>query len=117
MARIERACGTKEASEVLAIKDKEMAVLPTPIPETFIKARKNRPAVPAVPTNPATELSSSVTSLLLTLEQQANKESALSAPELAAMRVLIGNAKALLAIAHFEMPEAQAAADMLVDAL
>jgi hypothetical protein len=54
---------------------------------------------------------------LLTLEQQANSESAVSSPELAAMRVLIGNAKALLEIAHFEMPEAQAAADMLADAL
>lgn len=94
-----------------------MAVLLTPIPEAFTKARKNRPAAPEVPTNPATELPSSVTSLLLTLEQQATNESGLSAPELAAMRVLIGNAKALLAIAHFEMPEAQAAADMLVDAL
>lgn len=94
-----------------------MAILSTPIPEKFIKARKNRPVDPVVPTNPATELSSRVTSLLLTLEQQADNESALSAPELAAMRVLIGNAKALLAIAHFEMPEAQAAADMLVDAL
>lgn len=94
-----------------------MAVFPPPIPETFIKARKNRPANPAVPTTPATELPASVTSLLLTLEQQANNESTLSAPEFATIRMLIGHAKALLAIAHFEMPEAQAAADMLIDAL
>lgn len=94
-----------------------MAVIPTVISETFVKARTNRPAPPEVPTAPATELRACVTSLLLVLEQQADGEPALSAPELAAMRVLIGNAKALLAIAHFEMPEAQAAADMLIEAL
>lgn len=89
----------------------------TPIQETFIKARTNRPVLPAVPTPPAKELRTSVSNLLLELEQQAGKESAPTAPELATMRTLIGNAKALLAIAHFEMPEAQAAADMLVDTL
>lgn len=96
-----------------------MPVFPTPIPETFIKGRTNRPATPAVPTTPAKELRTSVTNLLLELEleRKANNDTGPTAPELVTMRLLIGNAKALLAIAHFEMPEAQAAADMLIETL